>query len=176
MLNVSILTDDIIARMIEINDDDDFDLRTSCDRLWGYAGWWWRVWQRLVGGRLITSMKPLRRLPWEEEKKREGKGEKWRKSRTREEMRGKGRETTWHCESSLEWFGSTCGFDCIVGREGGLILWELILWSCVFFFVCHNHLDLITILVTQKDILVNIKPKSKSLPNCSWLVPSHLRV
>ena len=35
MLNVSILTDDIIARMIEINinDDDDFDLRTSCDRL-----------------------------------------------------------------------------------------------------------------------------------------------
>ena len=33
MLSVSILTDDIIARMIEINDDDDFDLRTSCDRL-----------------------------------------------------------------------------------------------------------------------------------------------
>ena len=33
MLNVSILTDDVIARMIEINDDDDFDLRTSCDRL-----------------------------------------------------------------------------------------------------------------------------------------------
>ena len=27
------LTVDIIARMIEINDDDDFDLRTSCDRL-----------------------------------------------------------------------------------------------------------------------------------------------
>ena len=33
MLNVFILTVDIIARMIEINDDDDFDLRTSCDRL-----------------------------------------------------------------------------------------------------------------------------------------------
>ena len=33
MLNVSILTDDIIARMIEINDDDDVDLKTSCDRL-----------------------------------------------------------------------------------------------------------------------------------------------
>ena len=56
-----------------------------------------------------------------------GKGRKWRKSRTREEMRGKGRETTRHCESSLEGFGSTCGFDCIVGRESGLILWELIL-------------------------------------------------
>ena len=28
------------------------------------------------GARLITSMKPLRRLPWEEEKKREGKGGK----------------------------------------------------------------------------------------------------
>ena len=34
MLNVFILTDDIIARTIEINDDDDdVDLRRSCDRL-----------------------------------------------------------------------------------------------------------------------------------------------
>ena len=91
-----------------------------------------------MGVRLITSMEPLSQLPWDEEeeeedekkemeKKREGKGGKWRKSETREEMRGKGRETTRHCESSLEGFGSTCGFDCIVGRESGLILWELIL-------------------------------------------------
>ena len=61
------------------------------------------------------------------EKKREGKGEKWRKSETREEMRGKGRETTRHFESSVEWFGSTFGFDCYCRREGGLTLWELIL-------------------------------------------------
>ena len=33
MLDVFILTDDIIARTIEINDDDDVDLKTSCDRL-----------------------------------------------------------------------------------------------------------------------------------------------
>ena len=139
MLNVSILTDDIIARMIEINDDDDFDLRTSCDRLWGYASWWWRVWQRPVGGRLITSMKPLSQLPWEEdekkemEKKREGKGGKWRKSETREEMRGKGRETTRHFESSLEWFGSTCGFDCYC-KEGRWI--DLVIFCR--YFVCHT--------------------------------------
>ena len=52
------------------------------------------------------------------EKKRQGKGGKWRKSETREEIRGKGRETTfWHFELSAEWFGSTCGFDCYC-KEG----------------------------------------------------------
>ena len=86
-----------------------------------------------MGGRLITSMEPLSQLPWEEEeeeedekkemeKKREGKGGKWRKSETREEMRGKGRETTRHFESSVEWFGSRLALIVIVRREGGLIL------------------------------------------------------
>ena len=91
-----------------------------------------------MGGRLITSMKPLRRLPWEEEKKREGKGEKWRKSETREEMRGKGRETTGHFESSVEWFGSTCGFDCYC-KEGR---WFDLVIFCRY-FVCHKGYTLI---------------------------------
>ena len=54
--------------------------------------------------------------------KREGKGGKWRKNETREEMRGKGRETTRHFESSVEWFSTPLALIVIVRREGGLIL------------------------------------------------------
>ena len=64
-----------------------------------------------------------------------GEEKRWqgRKSETREEMRGKGRETTRHFESSVEWFGSTCGFDCYC-KEGR---WFDLVIFCRY-FVCHT--------------------------------------
>ena len=50
-----------------------------------------------------------------------------------EERRGKGRETTRHFESSVEWFGSTCGFDCYC-KEGRWI--DLVIFCR--YFVCHT--------------------------------------